>query len=132
MTGFRLINGKRIELSEEEVAAIEAEVLNNAVEDDEADLNKAQFTYLLRITRLDKVWTKLEEYLETMDLQSYSILGFQRDQTNFRLSVTLQFIEDLTDYIEIVAPDVDLSQETIREKWKLAIKINKETGVIHD
>lgn len=85
-----------------------------------ADLTKPQFEWLLAFTSLDEVWDALEDSLKVTDRPTYATVKLQRNQTNFRLPVTLKFISDLSDQIALVAPDADLSEPTIRAAWAQA------------
>lgn len=128
MSLFKLVNGERIDLTPEEIAAIQAE--EAALEDaaKEQDLTKPQFEWLLAYTGLDDVWDALEVSLKGIDRPTYATLKLQRNQTNFRLPVTLKFISDLSDQIALVAPDTDLSEPTIRAAWAQALSASTPTS----
>lgn len=93
-----------------------------------ADLTKPQFEWLLAYTGLDDVWDALEVSLKVIDRPTYATLKLQRNQTNFRLPVTLKFISDLSDQIALVAPDTDLSEPTIRAAWAQALSASTPTS----
>lgn len=122
---FKMVNGERIKLTPEEVAEIQAKEAAAVAEAEEAartaDLTKPQFEWLLAYTGLDDVWDALEISLKSIDRATYATLKLQRNQTNFRLPVTLKFISDLSDQIALIAPDTDLSDPTIRAAWAQAL-----------
>lgn len=76
----------------------------------------------------DDVWDALEISLKGIDRATYATLKLQRNQTNFRLPVTLKFILDLSDQIALVAPDTDLSEPTIRAAWAQALAVSTKAS----
>lgn len=92
------------------------------------DLTKPQFEWLLAYTGLDDVRDALELSLKGIDRATYATLKLQRNQTNFRLPVTLKFILDLSDQIALVAPDTDLSEPTIRAAWAQALAVSTKAS----
>lgn len=118
---FKMVDGERIKLTPEEVEALQAEAAAATEKAKERDLTKPQFEWLLTFTGLDDVWDALRSALKETDRAKCATLDLQRNQTNFRLSVTLQFISDLSSVISQVAPDTDLRETTIRAAWKQAL-----------
>lgn len=128
MSQFKLVDGERVDLTPEEITARQEEEVALAEEAKEQDLTKPQFEWLLGRTGLDDVWSALEVNLKGVDRETYATLQFQRNQTNFRLPVTLKFILDLSDQIALVAPDTDLSEPTIRAAWAQALAVSTPTS----
>jgi len=81
------------------------------------DLSRPEFAYLLAITGLDDVWDSVQTYAKANDRPLYAILRSQREQQTFRLAVTLEFVAQVAGIVARVAPDVDLSEATIRVAW---------------
>lgn len=128
MTLTRLVNGVAVEVTAEEMELEAAREAALAEEAKEQDLTKPQFEWLLACTGLDDVWDALEVSLKAIDRPTYATLKLQRNQTNFRLPVTLKFILDLSDQIALVAPDTDLSEPTIRAAWAQALAVSTPTS----
>ncbi len=83
-------------------------------------LTPRQFEWMLAYTGLDEVWNSIEEAARDTDRALYANLRAQRASAKFLLDVTLAFVEEARDMAEQLHPDVDLSEQAIRDAWDQA------------
>ena len=83
-------------------------------------LTPSRFAYLLASTGLEQVWKDVEAYCKVNDAATYALLKAHGAATEFRLTKTLTTLASLKPLTDSIAPDVDLSEATIRTEWAAA------------
>lgn len=83
-------------------------------------LTPRQFEWMLAYTGLDEVWASVESAAKDTDRELYANLRAQRASKTFLLEVTLSFVEEAREMAEQLHPDVDLSEQAIRDAWDQA------------
>jgi hypothetical protein len=85
------------------------------------ELSRAQFDYLLALTGFGAVWDALADNAEAAgDRETFARLKAERSRSRFRLDVTLAVVAQFRDQAAQIAPDIDLSDEAIRQAWTKA------------
>jgi hypothetical protein len=88
-----------------------------------SDLTPRRFEYLLAYTGLDDVWSALEAELKTTNLALFAQIKAQRSASAFSQDKTLAFIDMFSVVTQQIAPEADLSEETIKAAWVLAEQV---------
>jgi hypothetical protein len=83
-------------------------------------LTPKQFRFLLAYTGFQEVWDGLELVLKDTNRTAYAGLVAERASASFRLAETLALVNGFADQVAQIAPDVDLSEQTIRDAWAVA------------
>lgn len=114
-----------VQMTAEETAARQAEEDQAAIDEAAAVeaskvLTPARFAYLLAITELEQVWADVEAYCKTNDPATYALLKAHGAAGEFRLTKTLATLATMKPLTDAVAPNVDLSEATIRAAWTQA------------
>lgn len=94
--------------------------------DAENTLLPRQFAWLLAYNGWDDVWDAVQSTAKSSNLELYATLKAQQSAGVFLLSETLAFLSNpaVQAIAESVAPDVDLSEDNVRDKWDEAKNAN--------
>lgn len=121
MTQYKLIDGKRVKLTEHEVEAVnqkEAEALSQART---RNLTAAEFQWLLGMNAaLDDAWDALWSYCKANDRRAYATLRSQNASERFRIDVTLRLVTAFS--AQLSAAGHNVSVDTVRTAWAETIE----------
>ena len=124
---FDPLTEKLVESFEGQTQVWTVETLPQA-EQDQRDYDRAltpvQFKWLLAYTGLESAWDAMLNATKGNDQATYAMLSAQLEQPSFRLGKTLGLVAQLSDQIAAVAPDIDVSEATIRAAWAQAEQVN--------
>ena len=86
------------------------------------NLTATQMRWLLAFTGLGRVWDEVGSWLEQFDRAAYADLDMHKANDVFRYPATLSVVSQFRELAQWLVPDVDLSDETIRAAWLLALE----------
>jgi hypothetical protein len=121
MTLFKNVGGSRVKMTSAEEAEILAERAGaKLLTETPKDLSPARFEWLLAFTGLGDAWDALEGWATVYDRETYAALKANRVATTFRQDKTLEMVADLRPVLDQVAPEIDLTDQAIKDAWTLA------------
>lgn len=86
--------------------------------DEENVLTPRRFRYMVAINGWREVWDTIEAWATVNDPATAALLYAQTGAKTYRLSETLRLLALMKPLTDAQTPDVDLSEETVRQKWE--------------
>ena len=85
--------------------------------DEENVLTPRRFRWMVSINGWREVWDTIEAWAAVNDPATAALLYAQTGAKTYQLSETLRLLALMKPLTDAQTPDVDLSEETVRQKW---------------